>query len=283
MYHTAVYYASAATAGTSNYDFSAATDSVFTQRNNHYTFTVPLILLRQYGVGASLTQGRYQAPTWNAIGEFDIINVNDSATVPTNPQFDDYIDSPPQLPINEEFQVQYTNNLASSTEVESSTLHIGSGDWNRQVTPGQFSLLVQAKLTSFTPTAGAWSGPQAITLISNLRNGVYEVQGMALQGAHALAGRLVFPTQRPYMGRYFRPGCIAQAALGNQLPQQAKFLERGLGVRGRFHTFELPQIDIFGLAATSTTYYLFLWCAYLGTDLGLLTNWAAQGSMQSGI
>lgn len=280
MYHTAVYNASAAVALAANTDFVAAVDSVFTQRNNHLTFTVPLKLARTFGVGASLTQGRYQCPTWNAVGEFDIFNVNRSATVPTNPQFDDYMDMQPPLPLNEEFQVQFTNNLGSSTEVESAVLQILSGDWTPQLPQGQMRIRVQAKFT-VTPTALAWSGPQVLSLISNLRNGVYSVVGMQIQGANALAGRVIFPTQKPYMGRFLRPGVPVQAAIGNQLPQQVGKMWTDLGELGRFHTFELPQVEVYGLTASSTTYLVFFDCVYLGTDLSLLTSWAAGGSTQS--
>jgi hypothetical protein len=282
MYHTAVYQAAAAGAGLSNVDFAAAVDSVFTQRNSHYTFTVPLKLARTFPVGLSLTIGRYQCPTWNAIGEFDILNVARSAAVPTNPSFDDYLDYPPDLPVNEEFQVQFSNNLGAATEVESAALQIISKDWSPQLPRGLFRMVAKATFT-LNPTANVWSGPQVIALSSNLRNGVYSVVGMQIQGSGILAGRLVFPTQRAYMGRFFRPGNIAQAAVGNQIPQRQGRSWADLGECGRFHTFELPQVEVFGLTAGSITYAVFLDLIYLGTDLSLLTSWAAGGSDQSTI
>lgn len=284
MYHTMVYNDTAAAAGGSNVDFTAAVDSVFTQRGTvgHYTFTIPLKLARVFGVGASLTVGRFQCPTWNAIGQFSIFNVNRSATVPTNPQFDDYLDYLPSLPLNEEFQVQFSNNLGSSTEVESAVLQVLSGDWSPQLPAGQFRLKATFTFT-VTPTANAWSGPQVITLSSNLRNGVYSVCGFQCQGANSLAARIIFPTQKPYLGRLFRPGNIMQAAIGNQAPQMIGRDWSDLGELGRFHTFELPQIEVFGLTASSTAYTAFVDLIYLGMELTYLTNWAASGSTQQGI
>lgn len=282
MYHTAVYQAAAASAGAANVDFAAAVDSVFTQRNNHYTFTVPLKLGRAAFIGASLTYARWQCPTWNAIGEFDVQTVNRSATVPSNPQYEDYLDYQPNLPINEEFQVQATNNLGSSTEVESAVLQILSQDWSRNLPQGQGRL--KTLFTSLiTPTVSAWSGPQNMTLISNLRNGVYAVCGLVVQGAGILAARLIFPTQRPYMGRFFRPGVVAQRVIGDAIGNQLGADRTDLGILGAFHTFELPQIEVYGLAANAVTYNVFADLVYLGTDLNQLTNWASGGSFQSTI
>jgi hypothetical protein len=85
------------------------------------------------------------------------------------------------------------------------------------------------------------------------------------------------------MGRFFRPGVPCQAAIGNQLPQQVGKSWTDLGELGRFHTFELPQIEFFGLTAGAITYSVFLDLVYLGTTLDYLTSWAAGGSGQSTI
>ena len=285
MYHTAVYQAAAASAGAANVDMAAAVDSVFTQRNGHYTFTVPLKLGRAFMLGASLTAGRWQCPTWNAIGEFDIQTVNRAATVPSNPQYEDYLDYKPQFPINEEFQVQASNNLGSSTEVESAVIQILSDDWTPQIPQGQLGVgrLKTIMTSTITPVVGAWSGPENLALVSQLRNGVFAVVGMVIQGAGILAARMIFPTQRPFKGRFFRPGVVAQRAVGDLIGNQLGSDRTDLGVLGLFHTFELPQVEVFGLAANSVTYTLFLDLIYLGTDLSQLTNWASGGSFQATI
>ena len=283
MFHTAVYSASAATAGATNFDFSAVTDSVFVPRNSHLMFTVPMKLGKIMVVGANPIRGRFQVPTWNAVTEFDILNVNRSATVPSNPQYDDYLAYPPDIPLNEEFQVQVSNNLGAATEQETAILQLMSADWSPIIPRGGAGflpfVLIQATFT-VTPTVNAWSGPQTITLVSNLRNGVYSVVGATLQGTNSAAFRFFFPTQRPYAGKFFRPGGPVQNAIGDTLSNQRTPAMVELGEWGRFHSLELPQVEVFGLTASSTTYRLFFWCVYLGTDQNQLYSWAAQGSTQ---
>lgn len=282
MYHTIVYNDTAAAAGGANVDLTAATDTILQQRNGHLVLTKPFRVGKVMPVGASIVRGRFQCPTFNGIGQADIFTANRSATVPSNPQYDDWMATPLPIPLNEEFQIQLTNNLASGTEVESVILQLLSSDWSPQLPVGQLPILVEATCT-VTPTADAWSGAQAITLVSNLRNGVYSVQGMVCQGSNSLACRLIFPTQKPYMGSFLRPGGPVQNAIGDVLCNQRSPWMTDLGEMGRFHTLELPSVEFYGLTASSTTYRLFLLCQYLGTDLSLLTSWAASGSMQTGI
>ena len=279
-YHTAVYNAAAAAAGATNVDFTAAVDAILTQRNGHYTFTIPFRLGKACPVGVSITRGRFVSPTWNAVGETCIFTANRAATVPSNPQYDDWMPMPPPVPLNEEFQVQLSNNLGAATEVESVILQLLANDWSPQLTPGQLPIIVRATFTQ-TPTANAWSALQALTLSQGLRNGVYSVIGCVVQGTNALAYRIVFPTQRMYAGKPIRPGGPVQNAVGDVLGMQRHPWVFDMGEMGRFHTFELPQIELFGLTAGAITYQVFLFCTYLGTDIGLLTNWAAGGSPQS--
>jgi hypothetical protein len=277
-YATLVYNASAAAAGATNVDLVAATDADFTQRNGHYTFSEQYKLLRATTLETSATRGRYQAPTWNAIGEFAIAMVNRSLAVPTNYQSDWYGDNPPNIPIEEEFQVQMSNNLGAATEQANVVLDIGTNDWNQNLIPtppNSLSLVTRASVT-ITPTVNAWSGPNIIAFSQSLRGGVYVIDDCQVQGADSIAWRWIFPRTKLYNGRKLRPGGIIQTAIGDQVPVQVPIGREFMGVQGFFHTFELPQIEVFGTVAAAITYQLFISLTYLGQSRSILDQYVSN-------
>ena len=98
------------------------------------------------------------------------------------------------------------------------------------------------------------------------RNGVYAVVGCWVVAANALAFRLRFPAQPGVGGKQFRPGGLVQDA-ANLQPHP--MFNGGLGEWGRFHTFELPQIQVLADAAGGT-YEIRMALLYLGKDEMLL-------------
>lgn len=270
------YNLTAAAAGATNTDMVAAVDADFSQRSSHYIFTEPYKLLGVSAVGVSVTRGRFQVPTWNAIGEFAIFNANRALQPPSNPQTDWYIDYPPPVPLNEEFQVQLSNNLGAGTEIENAAIWLATDDWNSNVPRGRLPILVRATAT-ITPTLNAWSGPSAITLSQSLRGGVYAVIGATLQGTNSSFFRIIFPRYRLYHGRKLRPGGHIQTAVGDVVSNQPYPPYQFLGEWGRFHTFELPQVEVFGTAAVATTYQGFFWLVYLGEEISQLNQGLGGG------
>ncbi len=273
---TLVYNASAAAAGATNTDFSAATDPDFSQRNSHYIFTEPYRVLGVAVIGVSVTRGRFQAPAWNAIGEFAIVNANRALQPPSNPQWDWYIARQPQIPLNEEFQVQVSNNLGAATEIENVVLQLLTDDWSANIPPGRLLLAVRVSFT-VTPVLNAWSGPQILTFSQGLRGGVYAVVGGILQGTNSVAWRMIFPRYRLYHGRKLRPGGLIQTAIGDVVSNQLDPWVLAYGEWGRFHTFEPPTIEVFGTAAVGTTYQGFLFLVYLGEDVSQLNQGLGGG------
>lgn len=259
-----------------NTDMTAAVDPEFSQRSSHYIFSEPYKLAAVMPLGVSVTKGRFQAPTWNALGEWAIFSANRAITPPANPQFDLYLVAPPPLPMNEELQIQMSNNLGAATEVENCGIILLTNDWSPAIPRGIATMIARASFT-LTPTLNAWSGGQAITLSANLRGGVYVVVGATVQGANGAFFRIVFPRSKPYFGRKLRPGGPCQTALGDALNNQFSPWQMGLGVLGAFHTFELPQIEIFGTVAGAITYQAFLWLVYLGEDPALLNAYSGGG------
>jgi len=270
------YNLTAAAAGATNSDMTAVADPDFSRRNSHYIFTEPYKLLGLALVGASVIRGRYQVPTWNAIGECTIFNANRALQPPANPQIDLYYEQPPDVPLNEEFQVQASNNLAMGTEQENAILWLGTSDWTMNLPRGRLALLVRATVT-ITPTINVWSGVNDLTLSQSLRGGVYAVCHATMQGTNAAAFRIIFPRFRLYHGRKLRPGGLIQNAVGDALNNQFYPPYCSFGEWGRFHTFELPQIEVLGTTAGAITYQVFLWLVYLGEDLSLLQGGTGGG------
>jgi hypothetical protein len=277
MYHTVVYNAPAAGVNTVNLDFTAALDSEVTQRNGHYTFSEDYKLLGAAIVGVSVIRGRFQVPHWNAYAEFNLFNANRAITPPSNPQWDLWQAYPPLIPQEEEFQVQVSNNLGAATEVENVVLMLGTADWNQNLRKGELVVAARATFT-LTPVLNAWSGGQVIAFTQSLRGGTWLIIGAAVQGANAVAYRWLFPRNRMYHGRRLRPGGLVQTAIGDQLNQQADPWVLTWGEVGAFHTFELPQIEVFGTVAGSITYQVFVWMVYLGQSRSILDQYVAGGS-----
>jgi hypothetical protein len=280
MYGTLLYNLPAAGINDVNTDMVAASDNDFSQRNNHYIFTENYRLAMAAAVGVSVTRGRYQVPTWNAIGEATIVQANRALTPPSNPQWDNYYNSPPVIPQNEEFQVQLSNNLGSATEIENVVLQILPDNWNLNLPqPAAYGVTITARATvTITPVLNGWSGPQIIAFSASLKGGTYAVIGSKMQGANAVAYRLIFPRSQLYHGRKLRPGGMVQTAIGDVQENAIPWGRQYLGVHGLFHTFEPVQVEVFGTLASSTPYQLYLDLVYLDRSVAPLDAWVAGGS-----
>lgn len=270
-YHTVVYNGAAVGVNAVNTDLLAATDSEVSQRNSHYVFTERYRLLAAMLVGASVTRGRYQVPRWNAVGEAVIFNANRSLQPPSNPQWDLYTAMPPEIPQNEEFQVQASNNLGAGTEIENVILQLAPDGWGQNLERGDYMFPVRATVT-ITPTLNAWSGPNILSFIQSLRGGTYAILGTTVQGTNAVAWRWVFPRNKLYNGRRLRPGGAIQNAVGDVICNQVDPWVLGWGVKGYFASNELPQIEVFGTVAGAITYQVFMWLAHLSDDINTLNR-----------
>lgn len=277
-HHLLVYNNSAAGVNDVDVDMTAAVDTVIIARNNHYIFTEGYRLAQAWAVGASMIRARLECPTWNAIGEIDIMTVNRALEPPANPQCDTFWPMGLKIPLNEEVQALDSNNLGTSTEIESVGLQIITDDWSPNIPAGRFTFITRFTGTT-TWTLNKWSGALSLTLPTALRGGVYAVIGAQLQADDASFFRLIFPRYRLYNGRSLRPGNIVQNAVGNALPSLTDPWGTNFGEWGRFHTFELPQLEVFGTAADSTAWTLFLKLVYLGEDQSLLGQGLGGGGV----
>lgn len=269
-------YSGAAGAAAVYTDLTAAVDQEFTQRNNHYTFTEPYELLASCYGGDDVTNGRLLMPSWNAIGEFSLWPPNISAadTILSPPRVQWFDGARPELSVNEELQAQITSTAAMAIGYDA--LWIVTKDWTRNLPRGRLTIPVRAT-GAVALTATTWSAAGAITLAQGLRGGVYAVVGASCFVANGLAFRLIFPRSKMYHGRKLRPGWLCNEALGDIDAAPIASDPFALGVWGYFHTFELPQIELFGNAAGAATQEIRLWLQYLGEDVAILNQLTGAG------
>jgi hypothetical protein len=165
--------------------------------------------------------------------------------------------------MNEEITFAATTGAADQATV---ALFVAGREWSQNIPNGFPRFMVRATVVIAAGTEDTWGLPVAIVMERDLMNGVYAVIGAWVVAANALAFRIQFPSMQTYNGRQLRPGGLIQntAAL-NPMPNQ-RF---GFGEWGRFHTFELPSIQIYSDAAGGT-YEVRLELTYLGQSNSLL-------------
>lgn len=268
MYGTVVNNVAAAAFGVEN-ALTAANDPDITQQNGQYIFTGDYQLLAATMVGASVTFGRFNVAEWNGRGRPNVFAANRALTPPANAFWDLYFENKLALPKNQQIQVLVTNNLGASTEIENMVWQVATPDWSLNNPPGMYDLLVHATVTA-TPTLNAWQENLALVFDQLPLGGVYVVLGAQVVGANAVAYRLNFPRTRLYGGRRLRPGGLVMTAFGNSPEATLGDPFTQWGVMGGFHTFEPPTLGLFGAAAVSTTYHVFLKCRFLGQQVALL-------------
>lgn len=262
MFHLAGYFVAAGVAD-ANVDMAARPDSVFSIRNNHFIFSEQYNLIAAAHLAASATDARLNVPSLNAISRHHIWPVNRSATPPSFPRIQDLRSNPIPIPVNEELAVEESNNLGAATEDTTAFLWLAPPSWNRNLPPSSKAnpRLVLRATAAVARTADTWSGLGAITFEQTPRGGWYCVNGVYCQDVNCRAFRVFFPRNTLINGRILRPGALCSAALGDL---EYPYFKDGLGEWGRFHTFEPPQIEVYGDAAGASTQILMLDVTYLG-------------------
>lgn len=99
---------------------------------------------------------------------------------------------------------------------------------------------------TITLVANSWAAG-GITFDQNLPVGDYSVVGMKVVCADAWAARLIFPA-----GQGMRPGCMTgETVSGYEYQDQARHGK--LGEWGRFHSVNVPQLEVLGHTAGAET------------------------------
>jgi hypothetical protein len=265
-----------------NFDLTAATDPEISQRNGHYIFSEFYDVMAAFYLETSALRASFQVPEWNQYTRFNIWPPNRSIVTPTNPQLDFWLEKRPRLSINEEIQLQVSNNLGAATEQATVFLWLYPAgypqekEWKPIIPPGRKDvnakinipiLEVRANFTTATITANAWSGLGAITLEQGLRSGTYALVGAQGQGTGIQAGRWVFPRAPVAQGRRLRPGFLINQSIGDVPMDCTPYQQFVWGEYGRFNTFELPQIEWWSNAGGAIAVELRLWLVWLSDSM----------------
>jgi hypothetical protein len=237
-------------------DLQAVSDPIFTQRNGHFTFTDPLKLLAAQASSAAPIEALIKSPTWNAQTLFNVDPLTAGVAQPNPPIvmfLNDYL---PVIPQDEEVQVQMTDATATANTLTGG-LWVATPDWSMNVPKGIGPLAVFPARFSFTATlaANVWSGLGPIVFEQALRAGWYAVVGAKIYATAALYFRVQFPRSTLYNGRALRPGDCTSSAIGAQAWYTNLYVTSPFGVWGKFHTFELPQVEMYATAAAASNTY----------------------------
>lgn len=242
------------------------TDDVFIARNNGYIFTEQWASAGLFAQGATITRVRSNVPKLNAFNRHHIFPLNQSATIPSNPQMQDMRKEPLAYPMNEVFLWEGSNGAAGAEQCRVLSWLVGP-DWTTEF-PEHLQRLTVRATGAAVGTANDWGLLSAITFADqDLRGGVYSIIGCQCFDAGSIAFRFRFPRQRDVNGRKLRPGGMCMEAVGN-IPHP--IMSGGLGEWGRFHTFEPPTIQILANAAGASAQELRLDLLYLGEDISLV-------------
>lgn len=261
----------------SDLDMTAVADPEFTTRNSHFIFTEPYNLAALVAMGATITRANVQVPTFNAFGRWNVWPVMLSSAKILSPPRVMWLPKPqPPVPTNEEFTIKVTD---GASENAAAFVFLMTPQHNRNLP--QTDLVIPVRCTAtITQVANGWSAQSALVFEQTLRGGVYSILSAECVGVNSALFRLNFPRARAYHGRKMRPGWLCQDVIGD-LPEARLHIDPYyMGEWGRFHTFEPPQVEVYGIAASASVGFEFrLWLAYLGTDVGSnLDSWVSQGA-----
>lgn len=262
-FHTAAY--SESLGAVTNSDVDAVADEILQRRNAHLIFSEPFDLIAAQPFGDTLTRLRFANPSLTVRGTSHMWPLMRSAVNVSRPRPYDLRDMPLRMPQNEELTLEATLTAAGPVQA-GAVLWFAKPQWTRSLPAGIEQLLVRATAVVAAGSETTWTALAPLVMERDLFNGVYAVVGCAVTAANARAFRLDFPSQRVVEGRKLRPGGLVEDAVGD-FSWEAQML--GLGEWGRFHTFELPSIQVLADAAGGT-YEIRLAVVYLGSDQALL-------------
>lgn len=258
-------------------DMSAVADPEFSRRNSHFIFTEDYNLRAAVAMGATITRANVNVPSWNAITKFNVWPVMlSSAKILSPPRVAWYSQQMPAMPQNEEIQIAMTDGASENAMVFLFLFtpgHTSNLPAVRNLVPARFTAAI-------TQVANGWSAPVTFSMEQSLRGGSYTILAAEVVCVNSALFRIIFPRSRFYRGRRMRPGWLCTDVIGDQPDIQLHLNPYYLGEWGRFHSFELPQIEVYGAAASAgVTVEGRLWLGYLGESEDPLNAWVAQGGI----
>lgn len=214
---------------------------------NNFQIPNPLNLFMAYAGGVGITQARINTGSLRAKGFPQIAPLSAVEQQASTPPMMDFRDYPLYLRKEEDFRIDVANGGAQDTVVIAG------------VTPDTVNYninLRDLRMLRFTITLTgavlAWSAPGTVVFDDVLEGGIYEVFGLSVHHANAIAARLIFQSQ------FYRPGCLGKAAVTAWLPTM--FLG-GLGAWGEFNYYSPPQMEFLASAAGAANLTGYMLCA----------------------
>lgn len=234
MFHLAAY--NLAGAGPYTFqDIPALTDGWLTVQNNHFIFPRDMKLLFCCAGHTQMTDARFNAPHYRAVG-FPHISPVMNTQVPGLVGRPTIFDPPfLTIPSLDEFAVEASVSGNANDEVFAI---IGATDGNLNIPQGDiYPLKFSATVTA---VANQWTRGN-ITFESALPSGTFAVVGMKSWGATLLAMRIRFQEYQ------MLPGCLGLTT--NILQDDWRFRMGRMGEWGRFKNTAQPSIEILCTAA----------------------------------
>lgn len=190
------------------------------------------------GISATLAQVELVAPSLTGMWPMDIAPL-DVAAEPSSPKILwDSFDNPSRFVVNEQLQVQTRNTGAAAVRQT-----VGLWLFPRRPTPIQSEIKTLRATGATTLAAYTWT-TVPLVLANLLPAGRYALVGLIPISAGLIFARVIF------VGGVYRPGCIAQDAIGD-IPY-FRFVQGNLGVWGEFDHNQVPSIECFSLSADTT-------------------------------
>lgn len=239
MFHVLAYQKSQAAAATLVALTAVPDQQVPQNPSGNFILPANLQLYAATALGATLAQARLNTPSLRSILLPDIYPFIEAAVPPTAPYLDFKYGYGPVIPKNDPVEVDTTNSNGAGVDQEYALLWLGDGNLSVPQGP-RFTMHATGTITVGNKVWGAGS----ITFDQILPYGTFAVVGFAARGANLIAARLVF------VGGGWRPGCLAQIAVGD-FPNPV-FRSGSLGEYGRFESNAPPTVELFGNAAPTT-------------------------------
>lgn len=186
-------------------------------------------LLATYALGTTLTQAQLRSPS--ILARYPIeIEPADVAAIPASPVAVNLMfGNPLQLQPTEPLDAWTKNSSATLTQVLA-----WLGDKSPAPVTGQ--IFTAKATTSTTLTANVWSNA-ALTFVTNLPAGDYDIVGARAESTNLQAFRFVLP------GAFNRPGGLGVASIGKLGDIEDVFRFGRLGVWGTFNNIVPPTVD----------------------------------------
>lgn len=223
-------YTGLVTAGT-NAKVPAVQDPAMTTINSNYLLPTDYRAKFAFAMSPTMTAARITSPSIGANYSPQIRPINTAATIPNDPPFCSFLESPLLLPQREGIEMDISNTLGTPEQIYGC---IGASSVDVPAARGEVKAI---RATSTTPAVANVYTTLNLLFDSSLQRGIYDVVGCDVVSATGIFFRLIFTAQVE------RPGGICSNALGNR-PNQYWNQRFIFGSYGAFQETQLPQLEI---------------------------------------